>query len=164
MRLDKITQTMIVNEAKVWGPGLVHPNIKNLEGKVGTNKQRLRSSQWGGRKTMMQERKGELQERQCRGGEVWHGRRKAPVEGLALAKSTDASLVVSREKVTVVRRDSVSHAKNGFSAIKGARQIPKGVNEELVKIMAGGGVDTKSQSQRWRGILEVAMAEFFFCC
>lgn len=67
---------------------------------------------------------------------------------MALAKSTDASLVVSREKVTVVRRDSVSHAKNGFSTIKGARQIPKGVNEELVKIMAGGGVDTKSQSQR----------------
>lgn len=44
-----------------------------------------------------------------------------------MAKSTDASLVVSREKVTVVRRDSVSHAKNGFSTIKGARQIPKGV-------------------------------------
>lgn len=65
-----------------------------------------------------------------------------------MAKSTDASLVVSREKVTVVRRDSVSHAKNGFSTIKGARQIPEGVNEELGKIMAGGGVDTKSQSQR----------------
>ena len=64
-----------------------------------------------------------------------------------MAKSTDASLVVSREKVTV-RSDSVSHAKNGFSTIKGARQIPEGVNEELGKIMAGGGVDTKSQSQR----------------
>jgi len=44
-----------------------------------------------------------------------------------LAKSTDASLVVSREKVTVVRKDSVSHAKNGFSMVKGARQIPEGV-------------------------------------
>ena len=42
----------------------------------------------------------------------------------------------------------MSHAKNGFSTIKGARQIPEGVNEELGKIMAGGGVDTKSQSQR----------------
>lgn len=49
---------------------LVHPNIKNLEEKVGTNKQRLRSSQWGGRETMMQERKGELQERQCHGAEA----------------------------------------------------------------------------------------------
>ena len=35
-----------------------------------------------------------------------------------MAKSTDASLVVSREKVTVVRKDSVSHAKNGFSIFK----------------------------------------------
>lgn len=76
---------------------------------------------------MMQERKRELQERQGHGAEVYHNRSKSQVEGLALAKSTDASLVVSREKVTVVRKDSVSHAKNGFSTVKGARRIPEGV-------------------------------------
>lgn len=54
-----------------------------------------------------------------------------------MAKSTDVSLVVSRDKVTVMR-DSVYHEKNGFSAIKRAGQIPKGVNEELGRIMAGG--------------------------
>lgn len=70
------------------------------------------------------------------------------MEGLALAQSTDASLVLSRGKAAVVRRDSVSHAKNGFSIIKGARQLPKGVNEELGRIMTGEGVDTQSQRQR----------------
>ena len=42
----------------------------------------------------------------------------------------------------------MSHAKNGFSIIKGARQLPKGVNEELGRIMTGEGVDTQSQRQR----------------
>ena len=55
-----------------------------------------------------------------------------------MAKSTDVSLVVSRDKVTIMRRDSVYHEKNGFSTIKRAGQIPKGVNEELGRIMAGG--------------------------
>lgn len=32
--------------------------------------------------------------------------------------------------------------------LRESKATPKGVNEELVKIMAGGGVDTKSQSQR----------------
>lgn len=39
MRLDKITKAVIIND-QVLG----HPNIKKLEGKVGTKKQRLRSS------------------------------------------------------------------------------------------------------------------------
>lgn len=42
------------------------------------------------------------------------------VEGLVLAKSTDASLVVSREKVTVMRRDFEYHEKNSFPTIKRA--------------------------------------------
>lgn len=50
------------------------------------------------------------------------------VEGLALAKSTDTSLVVRRE-VTIMRRGCVYHEKNGFPTIKRAGQIPKGVNE-----------------------------------
>lgn len=55
-----------------------------------------------------------------------------------MAKSTDVSLMVSRDKVTVMWRDSVYHEKSGFSTIKRAGQIPKGVNEELGRIMAGG--------------------------